>query len=231
MSDENQLKGAFAGLSQQQPELTANEASKEQATTDDTPSQQAPKADVVTGTDNPSIEAKPQPVAQETETKTENQDADAIRDPEAWARAQVEKYQRLQAKANKEAKDLRARLLQIEESKQAEFKARLDEVEAGLQAQVNAALETAKETAIKSLGLSEEQATKAKALLTATDAETLQAQIEGLTVLIPKGTTARPAVGNSGESAKPSMAQQIHARNKQSNRDPDVWGRIAQQRE
>lgn len=193
MSDTEQIKAAFLGEPQEAPEPPKP----------DPPAQEPPA--------EPPDPPKPAATVAETKEQSNNQEApEPIRDPEAYVKANLEKYQRLLSKSEEKAAALEAKLTEIEAGKQADFKAQLEAAKADWSSEVQTALDAVKDTAIKVLGFDEERAKKARALLTATDAESLQAQIDALSDLKPTTSTPRPAIGNSGQDTKPSKGQEIY---------------------
>lgn len=128
------------------------------------------------------------------------QQDEPIRDPEAWAKAEVDKYQRLHSKAQDRIKALEAQMATMQESQKQAVQQQIDEMKAEMQQQVDesrAALVKAKrEKAVLAAGLPE----TAAQFITADEDDEIATQVAQLKELAPAqdgGTPQRqPRTGN-----------------------------------
>lgn len=140
------------------------------------------------------------------------QQDEPIRDPEAWAKAEVDKYQRLHSKAQDRIKALEAQMTTMQESQKQAVQQQIDEMKAEMQQQVDesrAALVKAKrEKAVLAAGLPE----TAAQFITADEDEEIATQVAQLKELAPqqadgKQPQRQPRTGNPATTSTLTKAE------------------------
>lgn len=145
-----------------------------------------------------------QPEAVEPTETPETREQETIRDPEAFVKANVEKYQRLLRREEERVKELEKLNSDLEAFVKTGFKTELDKITADLEAAKKEAEQSRVDSLITGLlakaGLDVEED---KAFITGTDEDTIRAQVEKLAGRLGKAAptndsakTKRGSVGN-----------------------------------
>jgi flagellar biosynthesis GTPase FlhF len=155
-----------------------------------------PAATEPTGQPAPATTPEQVPAQQPTDDKPE-----AIRDPEAWARSQVEKAERLKKKAEEQAAELAQKIAAMETQQQESIRQAVQQQQDAIKAELEqlqqdaaaAKVEAARVKAMAEAGLPAEMAE----FVTATEPDAIKAQVEKLS----KATLGKSKTGNTTEPA------------------------------